>query len=200
MKNPLQEGRYLSTTSPVQATEFTYKQARAILQSKKQYLKFARTYHIVNKGNGEVVEIAKSNANVYAGENKPIFDESVLALINSEAEGILGLNAWDWNQLETYRTMLNQAWSYYDSAISDVAHAIEDINPPAHIRTKSWGILQELRKKHTFTKQQIKYIDVMKRALDEGWNLVKLKLEISKAKYEPYKGRTEYYDIIRNMT
>ena len=36
MENPMKSGEYISTTSPVQAKGFTYKQARKLLQNKKE--------------------------------------------------------------------------------------------------------------------------------------------------------------------
>ena len=38
MENPMKVGEYISTTSPIQAKEFTYKQARTLLQNKKKSL------------------------------------------------------------------------------------------------------------------------------------------------------------------
>ena len=40
MENPMQNGGYLSTTLPIQAKEFTYKQARSLLQNKKKQLSY----------------------------------------------------------------------------------------------------------------------------------------------------------------
>lgn len=36
MENPMKIGEYLSTTSPVHAKEFSYKQARALIQSNRK--------------------------------------------------------------------------------------------------------------------------------------------------------------------
>lgn len=36
MENPMKQGVYLQTTSPIQAKEFTYKQARTLLNSKSK--------------------------------------------------------------------------------------------------------------------------------------------------------------------
>lgn len=35
MENPMRQGVYISTTSPIQAKEFTWRQARSLLQNKK---------------------------------------------------------------------------------------------------------------------------------------------------------------------
>ena len=141
----------------------------------------------------------KGNAGKYIGDKKVEFDESILDEIISETNSILGLAGWDMNQLESYNAILNGALSYYDSAISDIQHAMEKISPPAHIRTKIWGIQRDLRRKHTKVKQCMAYIDVMKDAITYKYDIGKIKLELNKAKYSDYKGRTEYYDMILAM-
>ena len=42
MENPMKSGDYLSTTSPVQAKEFTFKQARSLTRNKKKSLSKAK--------------------------------------------------------------------------------------------------------------------------------------------------------------
>lgn len=202
MENPMQIGKYLSTTSIAQASKFTYKQARAILNSKKSSMKFCKNYTMLDCDTGEESALSanyRGNADIYTGDNKIDFDESILDDIFSETDGILGLAAWDKNQLETYKTMLNSALSYYDSAISDIVHAIEKSSPPAHIRTKIYGVLQDVREKHTKVKQCIRYIEILNDAITYKYDLGKIKLEISKAKYVEYRGRTDYYKMIMDM-
>lgn len=202
MRDPVKNGRYIKTTSPIQASQFTFKQARSLLNSKKQINKWMKDYHCLEADTRESYKgdiTYKGNGGVFLGVNDFDFDESILDEISKEADNIMGLIAWDKTQLDTYEIILNNALSYYDSAISDIEHAIEDKRPPAHIRTKIFGVLQDVREKHTKIKCNIRYIKVLQNAIINNWDLSRIKLEISRVKYEPYKGRTEYYDKILEL-
>ena len=88
---------------------------------------------------------------------------------------------------------------FYDSAISDIQHARMDKRPPAHIRTKIDGILNDLEEKRRDIKQASNYIAVFMEAIKQQWTIGKIKAELSKAKYVPYKGRTKYYGIVSDL-
>ena len=202
MKNPLQEGRYISTTSSVDASDFTYKQARTLLQNKKSAIKWIRTYYMVDKdtGNREETNVNyHGNGGVYCEEKDIEFDYSVIENIKSEVTNIIGLAAWDINQLKSFNSVLSSGLSYYDSAISDIRHARLDKRPPAHIRTKIDGIINDLEEKRRDIKQTMNYVDVLMRAITQQWTIGKIKAELSAAKYVSYKGRTKYYDMVVEM-
>ena len=200
MKNPLQEGKYISTTSPVDASEFTYKQARALLQNKKSALKWIRTYYIINRETGSREELNYySNGGIYCEEKDIEFDYSVVENIKTEVTNIIGLAAWDINQLKSFNSVLSSGLSYYDSAISDIRHARMGKRPPAHIRTKIDGIVNDLEEKRRDIKQTMNYVDVLMRAITQQWTIGKIKAELSAAKYVPYKGRTKYYEMAIEM-
>lgn len=201
MENPMQAGQYLSTTSPIQAKEFTYKQARSLLQNKKKALSWVTSYHMLNKETGKCeTEIPRySNEGVFCGDKNFEFDESIIDTIKQEVDTIIGLAAWDINQLNTYIAMLNQGVQYYDIAISDVKHARLDKRPPAHIRTKIDGLMNDLEEKRRDVKQTRNYINILIMAIKEQWTIGKIKAELSNAKYVPYKGRTKYYEMVEDL-
>ena len=201
MENPMQIGQYISTTSPIQAKEFTYKQARSLLQNKKKSLSWIKQFHMVNQETGQVeTDIPKfSNEGIFCGDKEFEFDENIIDIIKQEVNSIIGLADWDINQLNTYVAMLNQGVQFYDNAIQDIKHARLDKRPPAHIRTKIDGIMNELEEKRRDVKQTRNYIDVLIKAIKEQWSIGKIKAELSKAKYVPYKGRTKYYEMVENL-
>ena len=201
MENPMKVGEYISTTSPIQAKEFTYKQARALLQNKKKSLSWIKLFHMVNKDSGKVEEeIPKySNEGIFCNDKEFEFDESIVSTIKQEVNSIIGLAAWDVNQLNTYIAMLNQGVQFYDNAIQDIKHARLDKRPPAHIRTKIDGIMNDLEEKRRDVKQTRNYINILIKAIKEQWSIGKIKAELSKAKYVPYKGRTKYYEMVEKM-
>ena len=49
MENPLAHGNYIQTTYSVKAKEFTYKQAKSLLQTKKKSLSWIKNFYLVNK-------------------------------------------------------------------------------------------------------------------------------------------------------
>ena len=201
MENPMKVGEYISTTSPIQAKEFTYKQARTLLQNKKKSLSWIKLFHMVNKDSGKVEEeIPKySNEGIFCNDKEFEFDESIVSTIKQEVNSIIGLAAWDINQLNTYIAMLNQGVQFYDNAIQDIKHARLDKRPPAHIRTKIDGIMNDLEEKRRDVKQTRNYINILIKAIKEQWSIGKIKAELSKAKYVPYKGRTKYYEMVEKM-
>ncbi len=109
-------------------------------------------------------------------------------------------------QLTTYQNMLSTALSKYDSAEADIEHALQTYKeesggkkPQAHKMAKVGYLLDDVRDKHKRIKQCQCYIKVMQDAITYHYTLEKLKLELSKATYEKYQGRTEYYDLALDM-
>ena len=211
MENPLKKGEYISTTSPVQAKVLTYKQARNLLQARGKRLSWIKTqgYQMVDIDTGNITKQSvnyKGNGGVYIGENDIDFDTEILDRIINESDGILGLAGWDQMQLETYKNQLVSALSKYDSAESDIEHALqkykEDNNgkkPQAHKMAKIGYLLDEIRDKHKRIKQCLTYIAVMQDAITYKYTIEKIKLELSRAKYSEYKGRTEYFEMALNL-
>ena len=49
MENPIKQGTYVSTTSPLQAKEFTWKQSRSLLRSKKKSMGWIKAFYPVDQ-------------------------------------------------------------------------------------------------------------------------------------------------------
>jgi hypothetical protein len=203
MENPMKVGEYLSTSSPVQAKQFSYKQAKGLVQRKGKKFAWIRGYQIVDQQTGQVESSNyKGSAGAYMGNRDIEFDDSILDKIISESNSILGLAGWEKQQLDTYQNLLNVALSKSDSAISDIEHSLqkykEDNNgkkPQAHKMAKIGYLLDEIRDKHKRIKQCQDYIRVLQDAITYKYDIGKIKLELSKAKHTDYKGRTEYYNL-----
>lgn len=205
MENPVKQGVYISTASPTMAKKFTYKQARAVLNDRSKKNVWIKTYYMVDEGTGEVAETSanyKGNAGIYIGENDIKFDDSIIMKIYEETKLITGLAGWSMAQLKTYKEQLNIGLSKYDSAVSDIEHALQKYkevnkgkNPQAHKAAKIGYLLGEIRDKHENIKQCIDYIQVFENAITYNYTIEKIKLELEKAKHVSYQGRTEYYQI-----
>lgn len=201
MKNPEQPEKLMKTTSPVFAAEFSYKQARNLIQSKRAATKWIKNegFQMISVESGTVVEPKyKSNAGVYIDENDIPLDEKLLEEINNEIDLILSLKTWNKNQLITYKNSLSANVDKYASAESDILHAIEKYkndtgkNPQAHKMAKIYILLEEIRRKRRQVKKCLSYINVMIDAINNKYGIEKVKTELGNCNCD-YKGRTEYY-------
>lgn len=204
MENPFKQDEYLRTTCATKAASFTYKRARNLLNRREKNISWVKDFHMVDTENGEVCEISKKykgNSGVYVGKNDIKFDESIIDKIFEETKSIIGLTGYSEIQLQTFKKNLNDALSKYDSAESDILHALQTYKernngkkPQAHKMAKIGYKLDEVRDKHKRIKQCIRYVDVMQNAITYGYAIEKLKLELANAKDSAYEGRTEYYE------
>lgn len=204
MENPIQQGKYISSTSPCHAKEFTWKQAKNLLNTNRKSLSWIRNgYYVVNKETGIVEKANKvrygSNEGAFTGSRSYDFDFNIVKNIDKEVDMILKLDTWDIEELNRAKSELQQGLQYYDSAISDVYHARLDKRPPAHIRTKIDGLLNDLEEKRRDIKQSINYINVLIESCINKWSISKIKSELKDAKYLPYKGRTKYYSQVMEL-
>lgn len=207
MENPMKIGEYLATTSYVQAKEFTYKQARSLVQRGGKKYSWLRNYHLIDINTGSESDNSlyyKGNSGVYMGDDN--FDDSLLDKICEESNSILGLAGWNKTQLITYKNLLNAELSKCDSAESDINHALEKYKrihkgkkPQAHKVAKIGYLLDDIRDKHRKVKQCIRYVNVMSDAIDNAYTIEKMKLELSKVSDGEYKGRTQYWEIANEI-
>lgn len=201
MKNPMNANKYISTTSSSMAGIFTFKQARALINNNQKSIAWIRDYHMVEIDSGTTVDPAraKMEAEELFVEGEFSFDDTLLDNIVVEVESLLGLAAYEINELIAQNAILNQALSYCDLVLSDITHLYTD--PLLKISAPQRSIIQKMEIDYQLKRKAIKqtrsYVDVMTMALENNWNLPKLKSELSKAKYVPYRGRTKIYDEIR---
>lgn len=204
MEDQFRPGRYLPTTAPHLAKQFTYKQTQQILQGKgKRYSQF-RDYQRVNVDTNEVTEDVSSNyvgnGGIYAGDKAIEINEEIVKTVCEEVEHITKLFGWDKVQLAKYKEELSSQLSFYDSEISDILHALEKYrkendgkNPRAHKMAKIGYMLTEIRSKRRNVKQCVDYIKVMQEGITYKHNISRLKDDLLKAEHVDYKGRTDLY-------
>lgn len=208
MENPIKIGEYISTTSSSMAKEFTYKQARSLVQNSRKKYAWIKKYRLIDVSTGNESNKSlyyKGNANLYIDDNFE-FDYSILNKIEMESQALLGLAGWDEAQLFTYKDMLNKQLSKCDCAESDIKHALEKYKdehggkkPQAHKAAKITYMLDDIRDLHKRTKQCLKFVQVMLDAVTQHWSIEKIKIELEKSKYTEYKGRTEYWELANDI-
>lgn len=207
MENPMKQGTYISTTYPIQAKEFTWKQARALLQNRKKSMSWVNSYHMVDRESGNVeISRYKGNGAAYVGKHDITFDDSIIELINNETRTLIGIAGWNMTQLKMYEQELRMGLSKYDSAESDIVHALQKYKTDhngkraqAHKMAAIAYLLDEIRDKHMNIKQCLNYVSVFEDAIIHSYTLEKIKIELEKAKYQEYRGRTEYYQKVLEL-
>ncbi len=208
MENPMKPGEFMQTTSSSQAKRFVYKRAKNLLQNKKKSLSWIRNFYMVDE-NGEVNQQGKyqrGNENIFVGKNDIENIDDTLSKVLNESLLLMNSSAWNLNQLKQYKEELTDALSKYDSAESDILHALQKYKedndgkcPQAHKMAKIGYVLDEIRDKHKNIKQCYRYIQVMENSILSNYTLEKLKIELYKVKNAEYKGRTEYYKKALNL-
>lgn len=117
---------------------------------------------------------------------------------------------FDWNkmveQLENlldniyvYKEQLISQQQYVDWELSDIDHIIGKESPPAHIRTKIYGIQQQKRKEREVIHNNIRYANVIIESIDQKNSLTEIKNRLRGAEPKPYKGRTDLYEQLLQM-
>lgn len=209
MENPCEKGKFISTSSYPMAKEFTFKQARTLLNNRSKKMAWIKDYYMVDNQTKEKPSTSvnyKGNGGAYIGANDVDFDDSIIDKVYAETKSIIGLAGWSMTQLKTYEEQLEIGLSKYDSAESDIKHALEKYKednegkkPQAHKIAKIGYLLDDVRDKHKHIKQCLRYVKVMQDAITYSYTIEKLKLELTKAKHDDYKGRTEYYQMALNI-
>lgn len=208
MKDPYNPSRWMLSTNPNYAFIGTLKQVKKILRIQKYAP--SKGFHMVDYDTGKKessnLENYKGSAGAYLGKNDICFNEKILDDILTETEQILGLAGWNMPQLETYMNELEINVSKFDSGISDIEHVLQEYEkahdgkkPPANKAAQLSYLLLEVRQKRAKTKQCQCYIRVMQEAIKNHYDLEKLKLELSNNTYTDYKGRTEYYNLAKEI-
>lgn len=207
MENPMKSGEYMITTSSSMAKNFTYKQARSLVQNSRKKYSWIKKYNLIDVDTGNKSENSlyyKGNGGIYMDDKD--FDDSLLDKILEESNSILGLAGWNKTQLITYKNLLNSELSKCDSAESDITHSLEKYKrihngkkPQAHKVAKIGYLLDDIRDKHRKIKQCIRYVNVMLEAIDKVYTIEKIKLELSNASDGEYKGRTQYWKIANDI-
>lgn len=209
MEYPEGSRAWIRTTYPVKAKQFTYKQAKSLLNMRSKKYSWIQDFYMVDNETGKVdknAQYTKGNGGAYIGENDIDFDYSIIDAIYKETKSIIGLAGWSMTQLKTYEEQLQIGLSKFDSAESDIEHALqkykEDNNgkkPQAHKMAKVGYLLDDIRDKHKNIKQCIDYIKVFEDAITYKYTIEKIKLELTKAKHVEYKGRTEYFQMALDL-
>lgn len=192
--------RYVLCGSPIMADEFTYKQAENVIKNcLSQNLK--KRFYI--EGMSDFVKIVPQEVEelmTSSKENKRFsFDESILDKLEDITEGVIAIGLPDIKRLLSYKGDLEKAISFYDQAKSDFDHWEMNHAPPAHIRTKVYGLKHDWENKRARIKEKYEFLKVLIEATQEDYSFSKLQTELQRAKYVPYKPNTYVYEMLNDL-
>lgn len=210
VKESNKSGCYIGTDCMNNAKRFTYQQALNCTRSKKHRRSWIRNCKIINEETEEVVNSDsvhyQGKSGIYTGEKIKFLDETILQEITEEVDKIKKISGWDINKLNEYENKLKGWLSYYDSAESDIVHLLEKYELdhegkklPANKSAIIGYEISGIRKKHRSIKQCMRYLKVLKDSITYKTGIDKIKCDLELASYKEYKGRTDYYDRLKDI-
>lgn len=207
IENPIRPGEYMESTKSSNAKQFTFKQAKNLLNARSKKLGWIRNgYSMVGEdGNKPTVSPkAKGNGGVFLNENDIVVDLNLLDQIEDETEKYLSLAGWDESELSNMSESLNTYLSKLDSEESDIKHALviyahnhNGKMPQAHKIAKVGYMFLHILIDRAHVKACMRKVTTMKNALTCSYSIGKLQHELSKSEngeYENYKPRTAKFD------
>lgn len=207
IENPIRPGEYMESTKSSNAKQFTFKQAKNLLNARSKKLGWIRNgYSMVGEdGNKPTVSPkAKGNGGVFLNENDIVVDLSLLDQIEDETEKYLSLAGWDESELSNMSESLNTYLSKLDSEESDIKHALviyahnhNGKMPQAHKIAKVGYMFLHILIDRAYVKACMRKVTTMKNALTCSYSIGKLQHELSKSEngeYSEYKPRTAKFD------
>ena len=207
IENPIRPGEYMESTKSSNAKQFTFKQAKNLLNARSKKLGWIRNgYSMVGEdGNKPTVSPkAKGNGGVFLNENDIVVDLNLLDQIEDECTKFLSLAAWDESELSNMLVSLSTYLSKLDSEESDIKHALviytykhDGKLPQAHRIAKIGYLFLRILIDRAHVKACIYKLQAMKNALTYHYSLGKLQTELNKTdngEYENYKPRTAKFD------
>lgn len=203
-RNPYQANKYYQADCLDLATKFTSKQAKRILGSKNRDMKWIKSGFYIQEFDGSNTGNVMSRRESKRRSNGNCFkdfewDKSILNDIEAEERAIVGLLAYDYEELSQKKFEMEQSLSYTDSAISDILHAIEGKKINAAKRAVIVGYLKTMRELHTQIKKCIRYVEVMQESINNKEDIGTLKKKLQSSEPNEYVGRTKYYELIQNI-
>lgn len=189
------KGQYITVTDKNKAIRFeTFDEAMKLLRSKKSALCFIKGFRVIAYDNEYV-----GRAGIYAGDKAIDIDMEIINNVENIVSDIINVPQPEKAVLEVYNDRLNEMLSFCDSALSDMEHIIEAESPAAHIRTKIYGIQQDLLQKRRKVKHAFNYVKVLLDSINDKWDFTLLQKKLMENDYKPYKGRTDYYNVVLEM-
>lgn len=157
------------------------------------YLEGEDDFTIVNTKSLEEKTIKKLS------EERFSLDLSVLDNIRNCTNKILNINIPSRENLLAIKKDLEDAQQFYDNACSDIRHWILHHEPPAHIRTKVYGIQHTYEQERANAKEIYGFVIKLIEADEKNRTLAQLQQSLNTRVYVPYTPNTQVYEMLDNL-
>lgn len=194
------KGKYITCTSPVMADTFPLRMAEKILDNSlckawkdSFYLEGEDDFTIVTAKALEEETIRKSSGTGFS------LDLSVLDDIRNCANKILNIKIPSREKLLAIKKDLEDAQQFYDNACSDIRHWVLHHEPPAHIRTKVYGIQHTYEQERANAKEIYGFVIKLIEADEKNRTLSQLQQSLNTRVYAPYTPNTQVYEMLDGL-
>lgn len=194
------KGRYTICSSPVMADVFPYREALSIIDnSLKKTMR--GEFHPEEVVTGEKVD--RSNTEEIADSsdilNQFSMKEDAVEGLRWLADAVCSLKMPTLQELQSVVAGLEQAQSYYDMAMSDVAHWIKDNSPPPDVRAEVYGMCQDIMQKRAAAKESLRMVRVFLEARTKDYPLQSLQVKLAQCADKPYRPDTHVYKDLDSL-
>lgn len=194
------KGKYITCISPVMADTFPLKMAEKILDNSlckawkdSFYLEGEDDFTIVTAKTLDEETIRKSSGTCFS------LDLSVLDDIRNCTNEILNINIPSREKLLAIKKDLEDAQQFYDNACSDIRHWILNHEPPAHIRTKVYGMQHTYEQERANVKEVHGFVIKLIEADEKNQSISQLQKVLKPRVYTPYTPNTYVYGVLDEL-
>lgn len=189
---------YTYCNSPTAATLFNLREAEHVLcKQLEEYLR--KEYWI--EGESDFLKITYEE--IVQSQKKPDVEhnfDNIFSIVNSIVKSITELSIPDKKILLIYKKQLEDILSTKDKELSDIDHWVMDHKPPAHVRTKVYGIQHDIENDRRKIKESYRYVTTLIDSLDRNYTYAQMKHELKKMLPQPYKPSTDLYGQLDALT
>lgn len=194
------KGRYTFCTSPVMANTFPLKKAQNILENSLQK-NIKSTFYLEGEDDFVVIkqEVLDTDAVKDVLSERFILDVSALDKIRECTNKILDVQIPSREQLLKMKKYLEDAQQFYDNACSDIRHWVLNHEPPAHIRTKVYGIQHTCEQERANVKEVHNFVVKLIEGDEKKTSLYQLQQSLKSKVYVQYTPNTYIYKTLDDL-
>lgn len=166
------KGKYITCTSPVMADTFPLRMAEKILDN----------------------SLCKAWKDSFYLEGE---DDFTIVTAKALEEETIKIPSRE--KLLAIKKDLEDAQQFYDNACSDIRHWVLHHEPPAHIRTKVYGIQHTYEQERANAKEIYGFVIKLIEADEKNRTLSQLQQSLNTRVYAPYTPNTQVYEMLDGL-
>lgn len=194
------KGRYVTCTSPVMATTFPLKKAEKILEN-SLCKAWKDSFYLEGEDDFTIVTTKMLSEGSIRDDTKRGFSLNLAVLdeIRNCTNQIMEITIPAREKLISIKKDLEDAQQFYDNACSDIRHWVLHHEPPAHIRTKVYGIQHTYERERANVKEVYGFVIKLIEADEKNRTLTQLQQSLNTRLYAPYTPNTYVYEMLEDL-